>query len=779
MMKMQYILLVIILKILLIPAFLNAQQPGSLKTLRSSDAVDDAAGTGQLFENIHVPGITDNVQGTNGFALADLDCNGYIDILLVNTPPFNLEGWPPRDRICDNTIDFNVLDDTLARDKLRMLLNKGGWVFEEKSITITGSPATPEDLSQGWRGGQIPAMVDFNKDGLFDVFIGRQPAMMTQGQIPPGTSPVGCSLFLADDSLNHFEDVSHDVHALNKLAYNRQISIADVNEDGWLDIAIGADNVAAAFNGLPKSALLLFQPSGNQFYNGDYQDIGGTSTVPDFGGFYLNPAKDKAGPDITLRDADNDGDIDLFQGCHILPADAPSTHPYSPAEYRQGIFTWKNNFKDSGILGYSKDSLNGMAQEARMKYDTASQILVRMNPNDSAFGLSYLFFADVDNDGIFDILALDGSDRDRLPHPTDAGASFWYGQGNFTWTEATTNAGLNNLNDEYIDWYNFFQEQVTAALYWKPNPVTVQPGIDPQRFAYRRAYHADAAFADFNNDGWIDLVVLDRRQQKKVVSSRTKLYMNNGDGTFSKKTTEFSGIDASGISIEACDFNNDGLVDLIISGDPDNSGIACYAEEYEDKVYMNSGLYGAANNHWLRFGFTGINHARLIGSRVELFDPNSGNLLGFRGIYTNHTYKSSSALEAHFGLGNKTCADLKITLPDGTIFSKQCVQANQYLIVDFQNDSINPVGMKNQPGVRKANVHIAPNPSQGNFNVILKDFSKGKYEVFNNLGNLINCSNFDESEFSIDLSSAPSGIYFVKFIFYKEEIYITQKIIKK
>jgi hypothetical protein len=43
----------------------EAQEPGSPKTLRPSDAVSDAAGTGQLFECIQVPNVTDFVQGLN------------------------------------------------------------------------------------------------------------------------------------------------------------------------------------------------------------------------------------------------------------------------------------------------------------------------------------------------------------------------------------------------------------------------------------------------------------------------------------------------------------------------------------------------------------------------------------------------------------------------------------------------------------------------------------------------------------------------------------------
>lgn len=765
--------------ILLLPFIANAQLPGSLKTLRPCDAVNDAAGTGQLFENIHVPGITNKVQGTNGFALADLDNNGYLDFLSVNTPPFNLEGWPPRDSICGHTLNFELIPDSLSRDKLRILLNYGDWIFEEQTISLTGSPATPEDLSQGWRGGQIPALVDFNNDGLYDLFIGRQPAMMNLGIIPPGISPIGCSLFLAVDSMNHFEDISQEMNILNELAYNRQVSIADVNEDGWLDIALGADNVAAYFEGMPKSALLLYQDAGSQFTDGEFQDIGGTSTVPDFGGLYIDPSKDKAGPNIVFRDVDNDGDIDLFQGCHTLPAEAPSTHPFSPAEYRQGIFTWKNKLKDTGNFGYLKDSLNGLAQEARMKYDTISQTLVRMNQSDSAFGLSYLFFGDVDNDGIFDALAIDGSDPDRWPHPIDAGASFWYGGENFTWTEATESAGLYNLNNNYLEWYDFFDEEVTAVLFWKPNPVTAQPGLDPPRFAYRRPYHADAAFADFDNDGWLDLVILDRRQMKKVVSNRTKLYMNNGDGTFSRKTTEFSGLDASGISCEASDLNNDGLVDLIFAGDPDNSGMACYAEEYEDKIYLNTGLKGASDNNWLRFRFAGVSHARLIGAKVELFDHENGNLLGIRGIYTNQTYKSGSALEAHFGMGNKACADMKTTLPDGTILTEQCLAANQFLTIDFNNDTVVPVNVEKVVYPLNINLNIYPNPCPGVFNVVLGKFGKGSYEVINNTGQQIIEGSFEAERFSVDVSSFPNGLYYIRIKLDNETNFVSQKIIIK
>lgn len=63
---------------------------------------------------------------------------------------------------------------------------------------------------------------------------------------------------------------------------------------------------------------------------------------------------------------------------------------------------------------------------------------------------------------------------------------------------------------------------------------------------------------DFNNDGWIDLYL------SNDFNVPDYFYLNNGDGTFREVSKEATGHTSMfGMGIDASDFNNDGLVDLI------------------------------------------------------------------------------------------------------------------------------------------------------------------------------------------------------------------------
>jgi hypothetical protein len=633
----------------------------------ANDAPSESAhaSTEVLFRRTHIAGFCDIAEGTNGIALTDLNQDGRVDIIATYTE---------KNRGLSN-----------AGHHLRVFLNQGNLRFQAHPITIRDSQLTGESFGAF---PQIPNLVDFNGDGLLDIFISRHSPYWA-GKPWRGIEPLGNTLLLSDGAWDTYRDVSEGLGIQNNTAYNRQSSIADANKDGWLDIAVGCDNVGDAIGGVSHSRLYVFNPqpqarsgvntrrdgvlASGYGLNGRFEDIGGTERVPDFGGFYHDSARDKAGPGITLRDLDNDGDVDLVQSFHC-DVRQPLL-PYSPGEYRQGMFCWKNLLAESGQLRFAKVTGNGLACEASLKYNRNQQVY---EPVGKAPGLPYVFFADVDNDGLQDVLAIGPSDIGFAPRAEDVGGRFWKNKGNFQFEEATRAVGLDALNWNYREWYRFLNVTIPPeAEKFRLKSLATQPGRKQNHPLDERFYFANANFGDFNNDGWIDLIVLDRHEAPSRPAYSAALFLNRGDGTFEPQPTKLSGLDSTGISSEVADLNNDGLLDVVFACDPDNSGgglAGVASDRYQDKVHVNTGGHGAKENHWLHLTFTGLSHAELIGARVELAASGKKQ---YRWIHSNHSYKSGGALDAHFGLGQATSADVTVTLPDGRKTSFAAVAADK------------------------------------------------------------------------------------------------------
>ncbi len=626
--------------------FQNRNRPASAP---SSPPDGDEQGD-PFFRRAEIPGLTDVEAGTNGFALVDLNADGWIDYLATQTTPgIHLPKGPKGNPIPQG-------------DQLRVLLNRDGKGFEEAEIEIESDWLSPAEFG---RGSQIPNLVDLNGDGFLDLLVGRS-SPVTAGKVRPGAETPGNTLLLSDGAWNRFREIPGALGAANEVAYNRQSAFADVDGNGWLDLAIGCDNIGDTMGGFPHSRLYLFEPGANGLLSGRFEDIGGTDRVPDFGGWHDDDDLDKAGPDIQFADLDNDGDLDLIQACHVDIRDPLSE--FSPAEYRQGIWCWKNLLKETGEARFEKITGNGLAVEGRLQWSEEKKQLI---PESPAPGLPYVALADVDNDGLLDILAIGPSDPGWAPRAEDVGGRFWRNLGDFQFEEATAAAGLESLNWSHRQWYEFHGMEVPEHLAnWTPRygpNYENQPGRKKLSPMDERPYWADIVFGDFDNDGWVDFVAMDRRDGTTRREGRSVLYRNHGDGTFEPLPQQVSGIDGKGISGEAADLNNDGRLDLVFAADPDNSGgwrRTDAPERYRDKVFLNTGLRGAGK-HWLRLRFTGMTHHELAGALVT---ATTGDRTQVRTLFSAHTYKSGGPMEAHFGLGGADTADLTVRLLDGRTF---------------------------------------------------------------------------------------------------------------
>lgn len=659
------------------PAWADAVCSPVLRTLPAGDAASDAAGRGQLFETIEVAGITDVAASTNSGVLADFDHDGRLDVLLIQS----------------------VGSVTQPEGRLRLMINRGCFKFEPHTVDIRDAGFSADQLGTQT---QIANVADFNKDGFLDV-------LLTRSRGPYDHPSIGNSLLVTDGAFDRFREVGAKMGIAHDQAYNRATAIGDLNGDGWLDFAVGADNIGNTRRyGLPRHGLFLYRPAASgRFEDGRYEDMSTTGLAPDFPGeFACNANKDRAGPDILFRDLDGDGDLDLIQSYHVDMNGARATDLCAAGEYRTGVWVWRNTLKDTGVFGFERALGNGLAEEGRAIYDPATQLY---RTEQAAMSLPYMFSADVDNDGLLDLLAIGPTDASWTVKTDPTAARFWRNLGGFRFQEGLKPAGLSALNWTYRQWADFWGAKLPEktlfdqmACKWNQLQVSI---CEKLTIGDYRFYHADALMEDFDNDGDVDLLVADRREADGMWGVlRNMLFFGDGRGGFKPAPTQISGIDRNSIAMEAGDLNDDGLLDVAFFNSPYNSyppNLPMVPPLPEDRrlnsIYWNTGAHGARANHWLRLRFTGVEDATLIGAQVEL---RSGRLLlGSRQLHTAQSYKSGGELAAHFGLGKRRRADIWVRLPNGEEAVFKDLAADQIYVLDLKAGGARPVisGLEAQP----------------------------------------------------------------------------------
>ncbi|MES1222643.1 MAG: VCBS repeat-containing protein, partial [Bacteroidota bacterium] len=141
-----------------------------------------------------------------------------------------------------------------------------------------------------------------------------------------------------------------------------------------------------------------------------------------------------------------------------------------------------------------------------------------------------------------------------------------------------------NLNGEHPSTCRLYQNDWNDSLQHPVfTDVSRQAGILIEGYT-----HAVDIF-DVNNDGWMDMLVLNDYISDNV------LYINNHDGTFTDKVTEyFKHTAANSMGSDAIDINNDGLDDVIeVDMSPeDNYRKKMFQNSNNYRMYQNSDLYG-------------------------------------------------------------------------------------------------------------------------------------------------------------------------------------------
>jgi enediyne biosynthesis protein E4 len=239
-------------------------------------------------------------------------------------------------------------------------------------------------------------------------------------------------------------------------------------------------------------------------------------------------------------------------------------------------------------------------------------------------------------------------------------------------------------------------------------------------------------FADYNNDGWPDVVITDLANQKYA------LYANAGDGSFDY-TTPATGLGAitllhSGWGVRFLDYDNDGWKDLFIVqshvmdtiqvnephlrylesplllwndrgkrfadvsgesgevfqqtwaargmavGDLDNDGRVDVVVTSIDGPAWVLHNETASQNHWITLKLEGVQSNRDgIGAEIRISTPAHEQ---YATVTTAGSYQSSSDRRVHFGLGSSwSIARIEIRWPSGVKQVLSDIRADQILTV--------------------------------------------------------------------------------------------------
>lgn len=478
-----------------------------------------------------------------------------------------------------------------------------------------------------------------------------------------------------------------------------------------------------AINGLSGGSIL------EDFNNDGHLDLFATSYgLSDQVKFFINDGKgnftDKtvdaqlegivSGLNCIQADYNNDGNIDIFilRGGWLKKG---GSHPNSLLK-NNGDGTFSDVTKSSGLLSY--------------------------HPTQTAA------WADVNQDGYLDLFIGNESMKEN-PHPCE----LFINNGNGTFTESAKGYGLNingyvkgvvfgDLNNDlWPDLYisilggkNLLFKNVKGQFIELGEKAGVQEPI----------FSFPTFFFDVNNDGYQDLFVssYDVRyfnqlagdyarelQGLPVKGEKLKLYINNGDETFSEKSKEY-GIDKAIYSM-GCNFedlDNDGYLDFYLGtgapdfstvvpnrmyrnvngsrfeevtsagnfghiqkghgvtfGDIDSDGdqdiYAVLGGAYEGDVFHNV-LYEnpGFQNNWISIELEGKETNRsAIGSRIEIFLDNGQRI--YRTVSSGGSFGASS-LQQEIGLAEAKHIDsLKVYWQKGNTTIERNLSINQKITI--------------------------------------------------------------------------------------------------
>jgi hypothetical protein len=509
--------------------------------------------------------------------------------------------------------------------------------FTEKPPTYPdGRFLTPEITPGG------VALFDYNNDNRLDILVICHPPPMPHAEMIKATAP---NRLFRQEPDGKFTEVQ-GAAGLGGSGFHHGVAVGDVNNDGFVDVYVSNYGSADQF----------FINNGNATFTDVTSRAGFTPLTS-------QQARKNWASTCAFFDYDRDGHLDLFvahfatfdPNKQCLQSDSKHDVDYcGPHEFPgqlaslykgNGDGTFRDVTKEAGIDAPGRGwglicadlTGDGWADVLQANDEEPNQLWVNQQNGtflDEAVLRGCAFNAAGAVEANMGVHAADVTNNKRLDlfitHISSETNTLWMDQGDGNWIDQTAHAGMALIDRPFTGW--------------------------------------GCGFIDYDNDGLLDLAIVNGRVAKGPVRPEAKvgqfwnryaepnlLFRGDGTGRF-VDVTKHAGTFGSRLEVTRAlafaDLGNRGAIDMV-SVKVDNS----------IRIFRNDAAARATGHHWLQvLPMTGKRDA--IGAKVFLTAGGTTRLaLAIRA----YSYLASNDPRVHFGLGKETKVDaLEIHWPHGT-----------------------------------------------------------------------------------------------------------------
>jgi hypothetical protein len=405
-------------------------------------------------------GIINNGSWSTGVTIADINNDGLLDIYVTN----------------------ELFDHKSELRKNKLYINQGNAKFKEmaKEFGVDNSERT-----------RHATFLDYDKDGFLDLYILNQPPN-------PGSYSeyMGSELLLPKYTSRLFKNVNGksfidvtEKAGLLKAGFPNAVSASDLNNDGWTDLYVSNDFYA------PDAMYINNQ-------DGTFTNI--INSALNHMSYY------SMGVDVS--DINNDGFLDVF----VLDMVAEDNFRLKSNMSGMNPKTFWKIVNQGGHYQYMFNNLH-----LNNGNNTFSEIAQLANVAATDWSWANLI-ADFDNDGEKDFYITNGLLRDiRNTDASKAVGKFVTETAN-KWVKENPNGGAKTIWDilDLKKTLSLLPSQKLSNFMYKNNSnykfekVADKWGLD------KKSFSNGAAYADFDNDGDLDLVI-------NNINDKAFLYKNN------------------------------------------------------------------------------------------------------------------------------------------------------------------------------------------------------------------------------------------------------------